>query len=56
MVTIGSWAILMAGILILGMALGVAGTAEVIHHHVLKDGTFKFRWKGKRLCVRGNRK
>ena len=56
MVTIGSWALFMAGVFILGLAFGAVGLAEVIHHHVLRDGTFKFRWKGKRLCVRGNRK
>ena len=56
MVAISSWVLLGMAVFILGLGMGAASFAEVAHHFVSRDGSFKFRWKGKWLCVRGNRK
>lgn len=41
--------------LAVGALVGVVTAAQVMHRHVTKYGAFRFKWRGKRLCVKGQR-
>lgn len=48
--------LLIAVMFILGILVGVVLTAEVMHHFVRNEGSFRFDWRGKKLCVKGSRR
>ena len=56
MITLTVVALSLGVVFILGILAGVALTAEVSYHFVRTDGTFRFNWRGKKLCVKGSRR
>jgi hypothetical protein len=54
--TLSAFAGLAMCLFIAGTVLGVAFALEVAYHFVKTDGSFKFRWRGKSMCIKGNRK